>query len=137
VPYGNYNNPGIYTKKTINLASKLLQNVNITCQDYEVISKKLDKNDFIYLDPCYDPLTKKSFVSYTPDKFSVNDRIRLSKFMLKCRRKGVICILSNNNICEVRKLYRDFKVRKIFAPRFINRRGSNRGPITELIISSC
>lgn len=136
VPYGNYKNPKIFNEKTIMEASKLLHNVTILCQDYENIKKKVKKNDFVYLDPCYDPLTRTSFVNYTPESFCEDDRNRLAIFIKAVKNKGGVCVLSNNDVPEVRKIYKGFKIRKILAPRFINSIGSQRGVITELVIST-
>jgi len=136
VPYGNYKHPEIFKKETILEASKLLQNVKIICQDYATISKQIKKNDFIYLDPCYDPLTKTSFVNYTPESFSIEDRKRLATFIKNATKKGAICVLSNNDKPEVIAIYKDFKIRKILAPRSINSIGTQRGVISELVIST-
>lgn len=138
VPIGNYKNPEIFNEKTILLANKLLQGVKIVHQDYERILPLLNKEDFVYLDPCYDPLKKTSFVSYTPNKFRIEDRERLFQFMLKARRKKANLMLSNNNIRLVKEMYLDqkFKVETIMAKRFINSNPLGRGQIKELLITS-
>jgi DNA adenine methylase len=126
VPFGRYVNPEIFNEETILEASRLLQGVNIILQDYRKIIRFIHENDFIYLDPCYDPIKKTSFVSYTPDKFTVRDRIELAKFIDKV----------NNDIREVRDLYKTFSMHKIRASRSINSVASNRGKIVELVITN-
>ena len=78
-PMGSYKNPKIYDKDLIFSVHKVLKNVSITNKDFEVVSLKAKKGDFIYFDPPYYPLNKtSSFVSYT-DNFSANEQIRLYK----------------------------------------------------------
>jgi DNA adenine methylase len=134
VPYANYKNPEIYDKETIYHASNLLKGVVIKCQDYRDILDSVKKNDFVYLDPCYDPLKKTSFAKYNPKRFTEKDRIELAKFMRFLKNKGICVILSNNDIAEIRKIYFNFEVREILAPRFINSKGNGRGKIRELLI---
>lgn len=136
VPYANYKNPLIFSQETILRASELLQGVKITCQDYREILEEIEPNSFIYLDPCYDPIKKTSFSSYTPSKFSIQDRLELFKFIKKAKSKRARVLLSNNDIPEIHKLYSKFKIKKINANRFINSNGNGRGKITELLIST-
>lgn len=136
VPFGKYNHPEIYNEKTILFASNLLKNVEIKHQDYNEIKNKIKKNDFIYLDPCYDPLKKTSFTQYTKNKFTLKDRDKLKMFINFCDEKKAILVLSNNDIPEVRNLYSNFNVFKILAPRFINSKSKGRCKITELVITN-
>jgi len=136
VPFSGRKIPYLQDEDIIN-ASNLLRGVRIKCQDYEKIKYDVLEDDFIYLDPCYDPLTKNSFVNYTPDKFKVEDRIRLAKFVNCLRSKGARVMLSNNDIRQVRELYdpRSFKIRNILSPRCISSKASSRGQIKELVIT--
>jgi len=134
VPCGKYKNPEIFNKETILEASKLLKGVKIKHQDYRKIIDRVSKGDLIYLDPCYDPLTRTSFVNYTPQRFCEMDRIELSKFMGQLRDKKVEIRLSNNDLPEIRGIYVDYKIKEVFASRKINSDGGGRGKIKELLI---
>ena len=134
VPYGKYNNPEIFNMENIFHASKLLQGVIIKHQDYRDILKEVSPKSFVYLDPCYDPIKRTSFVSYTPKTFSDSDRIFLADFVHKLKMKGANVLLSNNDLLEVRKLYPTFYIDQIFAPRSIGARMSDRKKIMELAI---
>jgi DNA adenine methylase len=81
VPYGQYENPEIFNQEDILFASRLLQNVQIKNQDYREIIKNVGRGSLVYLDPCYDPIKRTSFVHYTPKSFSENDRIQLRQFI--------------------------------------------------------
>lgn len=138
VPYGNYRNREIYNSEDILFASRLLQGVVIRKQDYKEILKYLRRGDLVYLDPCYDPLKRTSFVQYTPDKFSLKDRRKLFEFMIKARMKGAILRLSNNKLNEVWKLYESagFDIYIIKTCRTVNSNILDRGKISELLICS-
>lgn len=136
VPYGRYNDSEIYDIDTIYLASGLLKNVNIKLQDYREILKFVQKGDFVYLDPCYDPIKKTSFANYTPKRFCELDRINLSQFMRSLKNKDVKTMLSNNCIPEIRDLYNDFEINEIMASRSINSNPYGRNQIVELVIKS-
>ena len=133
-PIGSYKNPKIYDKDLIFSVHEVLKNVSITNKDFEVVSLKAKKGDFVYFDPPYYPLNKtSSFVSYT-DNFSANEQIRLYKLfkMLDC--EGIKVLQSNSNTDFIKELYKDFEIIEVISKRAINCKGDKRGKITELII---
>ena len=136
VPYGKYKNPEIFNQENILLASKLLKGVKIKCLDYRKIVKYVEKGNFVYLDPCYDPIKKTSFVNYTPKSFSENDRNDLQKFIKDLEAKKANILLSNNDIAEIRKMYFNFNIYEINAPRSISAQSSGRKKIIELAINN-
>ncbi len=139
VPYGKYNNPEIINKENILLASELLQGVNILCGDYNIIRSKVNENDFVYLDPCYDPLTKTSFANYTPDRFSEKDNDKLANFIYDLKNKGAKILFSNNVTNGVKRRYpqkEGFKWIFVECCRSINSISSKRGKIQELLIKT-
>ena len=83
VPYGYHEDREIFNREDILFASELLKNVIIKKQDYTSILPNIKKSDLVYLDPCYDPLKKTSFVHYNPKRFSIEDRDVLSNFIKK------------------------------------------------------
>lgn len=133
-PIGSYKNPKIYDKDLIFSVHEVLKNVSITNKDFEVVSLKAKKGDFVYFDPPYYPINKtSSFVSYT-DNFSANEQIRLYKLfkMLDC--EGIKVLQSNSNTDFIKELYKDFEIIEVISKRAINCKGDKRGKITELII---
>lgn len=139
VPYGQLKNPKIADKIAIFEASNLLRdNVEIRHQDYSSVINQAKKNDFIYLDPCYDPIKRTSFTSYTPDKFSEKDREKLHNFIETLRKKGSRVVLSNNDVKAVRSLYLapNYRIKEIQAPRYIGSKGLYRSSVSELVIST-
>jgi len=137
VPYGNYKRATMFDKETILHASSLLQGVHIEHLDYRAVSKQICKGDFVYLDPCYDPIKRTSFVQYTPDKFSDMDRQNLASFVKEIDRKGGKVLLSNNDLEAVRELYpTKFNFGQITAPRSLGARLGADSKIVELAISN-
>jgi DNA adenine methylase len=137
VPYRGSSNSSMFDKETILFASKLLQGVVIKCQDYSKLRVHVERGDFIYLDPCYDPLKKTSFANYTPKRFCDADSERLSCFVAEMGRRGVRVLFSNNVTDGVKARYplsKGFVWEKVYCPRSINSVASKRGAIQELLI---
>lgn len=136
VPYGQFKNPGIFDEETIFFASTLLNDrVEIRRQDYRDVVKDTKEGDFVYLDPCYDPLKKTSFANYTPDRFSETDRYNLFAFIERLRKREVKVVLSNNDLPEIRRLYStDYAIDEISAPRLVGSKSSYRSNVVELVI---
>lgn len=139
VPCGGYKNPEIFNEETIMFASKLLRGVKIICQDYEEIKNYVEKNDFVYLDPCFDPLKKTSFANYTPKRFSNEDNKRLALFVAEMHRRGVKILFSNNITENIKRFYRpkDGFIRiKIYSFRSIGSLGNYRSRVPEFLIKN-
>jgi DNA adenine methylase len=138
VPYGYYKDREIYDKEEIMLASQLLQGTDIRVHDYNKILPYIKRNDLVYLDPCYDPLKRTSFVHYTKERFSTSDRMRLYEFITMIKNKGAKIVLSNNDINDVEKFYSStgFNVNRVEAARCVNVNPKGRGRISELLITS-
>ena len=139
VPYGNHKNPEIFDEETILFASKLLQETEIFCRDYEEIKEDVEKGDFVYLDPCYDPLKKTSFANYTPKRFTNDDNERLARFVVEMHRRKVNFLLSNNVTKNVKRLYSSkdgFKRITIRSFRSVGSKAQYRGHIPEFLIKN-
>jgi len=139
VPMGRYKNPLICDSSNLRNVSILLNysNTIIEVGDYTTILEKTQKNDFIYLDPPYHPISKTSnFTSYTNNGFTDKDQIELSKIFKKLSDKGCLILLSNSNSDFIRELYSEFKeyIYTIKAQRNINSNALKRKDHTELII---
>lgn len=136
VPRGRYENPEIFNRETILFASELLQGVRIKHQDYEKIKRYVCEGDFVYLDPCYDPLKKTSFANYTPKRFCDADNVRLSIFIAELKRRGAKVMLSNNVTSRIEELYQppEYSLKVVLCSRPINSKPCSRGKIQEYLI---
>ena len=140
VPLGRYTNPSIVNKENLISVSKILQskNIAIRCQDFEAILDEAKKDDFVYFDPPYQPVSKTAnFTSYTKCEFTYDDLKRLANVCQKLDKKDCKVLLSNSNTKEVRKLFSSkWKVVEVLANRAINSNSKKRTGHTELLIKN-
>jgi DNA adenine methylase len=135
VPFGKNKNPALYDRENIMLASKALKGKIITINDYKEITKYAHKNDFIYLDPPYDPLSATAkFTGYTKESFVDSDQAELALTFRDLSNRGCRVMLSNSATDSVLSLYNGYHKEKIKARRFINCKKGGRGTIDELLI---
>ncbi|MFY0644234.1 MAG: DNA adenine methylase [Bacteroidia bacterium] len=145
VPIGRSKSlPNICDKVNLIAASEVLQNTLIMNGDYSETIKHADGNTLFYFDPPYKPLNEtSSFNSYAMEVFNDPEQIRLKEFCKTLNDKGYQWILSNSDLKNVNpennffdELYSEFKIQRIDARRSINSKSSNRGLITELLITN-
>jgi DNA adenine methylase len=137
VPYGRYKSPNICNQFILNIASETLENTEILSKDFELVLKKANKNDFVYIDPPYDPISKTSdFTGYTDNGFGKKEQERLANNLIELDKKGVNFMLSNSDTDFINNLYKGFNIHVVKAKRFINCKSNSRGNVNELIITN-
>jgi DNA adenine methylase len=140
VPLGRYSNPNIVNEENLVLVSQILQSkkIQISCRDFSSIVSDAKKNDFVYFDPPYQPVSRTAnFTSYTNRDFTYEDLQRLVEASEKLADKGCRVLHSNSNSKEVRDLFsRDWKIVEISANRAINSDSTKRTGHTELLIKN-
>lgn len=136
VPAGKYKDPKIYDLDNLKSVSQALKTAKvIKACDFSECLKYAEKDDFVYLDPPYNPLSKtSSFTGYTKGGFGENEQIRLSEVYKELEKKGCKVMLSNSDTDFIKELYRDFRIEFVRAIRAINSKASGRGKVNELII---
>ena len=137
VPFGKYANPTICNEANLRAVSEALQGVDIRLQSVFELDSRVRKNDLVYFDPPYVPLSPTaSFTSYTKQGFGEHQQRELAALFGKLVDKGAHCFLSNSDTPLVRELYKDFRIKKVYARRAINSRADRRGPVGEVIVCS-
>jgi DNA adenine methylase len=138
VPIGRYKNPPILDPELLTAASEALQTAQIEVQSFEVILEHATTSeDFVYFDPPYFPISDTSkFTSYNREAFTADDQIRLRDTFAALSQRGVKVMLSNSDCAFIRDLYADYNIHTLYASRHINSKGSKRGKISELLITS-
>ncbi len=135
VPFGRYKNPRIVDEKRLRAASEALARVELRTGDFDDAVKGLTKNDFVYLDPPYVPVsTTSNFTAYAKEGFGPKDQRRLLALMHRLSKGCVPFMLSNADTEETRGLYREFTIRGASASRLVNADGTKRGLVRELIV---
>ncbi len=141
VPLGRYTNPNIVNEQNLRVVSEILKSnkIIIKCRGFNTILDESKKNDFIYFDPPYQPVSKTAnFTSYTNKDFSYEDLMRLADLSKCLDEKGCHVLLSNSNSQKVRSLFSDksWKIKEIAVNRAINSNSKNRTGHSELLIKN-
>ena len=127
-PFGKYKNPNINDSINLLRVSDILKIKEIIQADYfDVLEKYAKKNDFIFLDPPYFPISQYSdFKRYTKEQFSEQDQFKLSQCFKMLVDRGCYVLLTNSNHPLVYEYYSDFEIRCIDTKRHISCKGGAR-----------
>ena len=139
VPFGRYKNPNIVNEELIHFISEYLNSINveITCTDFEKSLSKAKKDDFIYLDPPYDPVSAtSSFTSYTELSFDKKEQIRLKNMYDDLSVRGCKVLMSNSATDFIKELYKEYEIVIVKAKRNINSKASKRGVVDEVLVKN-
>ncbi|MHA1785596.1 MAG: DNA adenine methylase [Candidatus Helarchaeota archaeon] len=135
VPFGRYKNPKFCDEENLRAVNKALQNVKIYHDSFEKALDFAKKNDFIYFDPPYQPISNTAyFTSYTKDSFGEESQKELFNVFKKLDERGCKILLSNSCNRFILDLYKDYKIITMNAKRAINSDATKRGKIKELLI---
>lgn len=137
VPFGNYKKPNIVNEDTLRAVSSYFNQAKIefTCQDFAAVLNEVEKEDFVYLDPPYDPLSETaSFTNYDKSGFGREEQVRLKEACDQLHKKGIRFLLSNAATEFILDLYQDYRIEIIQAKRAINSRADRRGEVDEVLV---
>ncbi|MFW9772046.1 MAG: DNA adenine methylase [Promethearchaeota archaeon] len=135
VPFGRHKNPTICDEDNLRAVHRVLKNVKIVHGSFEICLEYAEKNDFIYFDPPYYPISETAlFTSYTKQDFGEDSQIKLYEIYKKLDKKGCKLLLSNSYCDFILNLYRDYRIITLKAKRAINSISSRRGMINEVLI---
>ena len=135
VPIGSYKNPSLYDAVNIRAASRALQGVDLSTQDFRDTLNETRGGDFAYIDPPYWPVSPTAnFTSYAKGNFGTDQQTELAAMSAAAAQRGARLMLSNSDMPFVRQLYGDFAIHEVKARRAINRDGAKRGAIGEIVV---
>ncbi len=137
VPFGRYKKPRIVDAENIQAASRALRETHskLTVSDYRESLAGCGKNDFVYLDPPYQPKSNtSSFTDYTPGGFSEKDQKELAEEFQRLIDRGCTVLLSNSETPLTSRLYSQYQMKSLVVNRPINSVGSGRSGYKELIV---
>ena len=128
VPFGHYKNPKICDETNLRAASKALKHAKILLGDYkDVLVEWARKQDFIFLDPPYLPISEYSdFKRYTKEQFYEDDQRELAVLVKELYEKGCHVLLTNSNHPLIHELYSDFTIEIVKTKRNINSKAGER-----------
>jgi DNA adenine methylase len=147
VPAGRYTNPQICHADNLRAVAGVLGGpaVNVAYGSYELALAQARRNDLLYFDPPYAPVsTTANFTSYTASGFCDDDQRRLQQVTIELAQRGCHVVVSNSTAPIIGELYetnRDarragLRAHKVAARRAINSKASMRGDVAEYIISN-
>lgn len=142
VPFGQKEKLNSYDKENLEMVSNYFrkENINFFNQDYkQFLLNNTKNNDFIYLDPPYDPIDDtSSFVAYQKNGFGREEQKSLRDLCVELHNKGAKIMISNSNTTFINELYNEyhgiFNIKIVYARRSINSNGKKRGEVEEVII---
>jgi DNA adenine methylase len=139
VPLGSYKNPTICDSDNLRKVSVSLHQsgAKINACDYKDSLLEAGKDDFIYLDPPYNPTSETaSFTGYTKYGFTAKNQEELANTFKKLDKQGCMVLLSNSDTPFIRKLYSEYanSTIEIDALRCINSNATKRSGHRELLI---
>ena len=135
MPFGRHKNPKICDEENLRKVSQVLKNVDIYQGFFEICLDFAEKDDFIYLDPPYYPLSDTAlFTSYTKDSFDKASQLKLFEVFMELKRRECNIMLSNSYSEFILDLYKDFKIVTLKAKRNINSNSKKRGLVNEVLI---
>ena len=137
VPFGKYKNPKICDEELIRNASKILKRTKIVLGDYKTVLRKYaKKDDFVFLDPPYVPISEYSdFKRYTKEQFDEDDQRELAQLFCELSEMGCKVMLTNSNAPLVHELYKNYKMIVVDTKRHINSKGDSRKGEDVIILS--
>jgi DNA adenine methylase len=106
--------------------------------DYAAVVRGAKPDDFVYIDPPYDPVSKTAnFTGYAEGGFGREQQAELAEVARIAAEQGVQVMLSNSDTKFVRSLYRGktFRIERVMCPRHVNSDPDKRGVVPELVIT--
>jgi DNA adenine methylase len=139
VPHGRYFNPKICNREKLIECSRLLNRseIDIRCNIYKNTTIMCQKDDFVYLDPPYFPVSRTAnFTDYTKESFGVQQHSELANEFDRLNSIGAKILLSNSNSEYVKSLYKEHTILKVKTQRNINCDAKRRREHQDLIIAN-
>ncbi|MGI8656963.1 MAG: DNA adenine methylase [Pyrinomonadaceae bacterium] len=139
-PFGNYKNPQIINASVIKAIHNYFAQaqIELTNYDFALALSGVERDDFVYLDPPYDPVSDTaSFTGYNLERFDRAEQLRLKEVCDDLTEQGAKVLLSNSATDFIRALYGDarrYTIVEVEASRNINSVGTGRGKVNELLI---
>lgn len=137
VPIGRYADPDWVQCDRIRAASRALDGVTVTNQDFEAAIEEAGAGDLVYCDPPYEPMSPTAdFTEYSADGFDRDDQERLVETVRRLDERGVWVVLSNSGVTYDRYREAGLWVERVGATRAINSDADNRDEVDEIVATN-
>lgn len=142
VPYGRYADPKILDESNLRACSAALRGARLDCGNAcDALSRieRVGPNALVYLDSPYVPTGDGAdFDSYTCGGFGAESQRRLAEEAYRVKSLGARVVATNSDTPLVRELYPEtrWRVDRVeVRGNALNRDGSKRGKVAELVMS--
>jgi len=133
VPFGRYKKPYFPEKEMLHFI-KQSKKVKFVCGDFVSLMNRSRRDDVVYCDPPYVPLSPTaSFTSYAAQGFSYDQQVELAYRAQHLADRGVKVVISNHDNAITRQIYQDAVIESFPVRRFISCDGANRVNVKELL----
>lgn len=133
VPFGRYKKP-YFPKEELYFFYEKSQRAVFICQDFRVTLQQAKKNDVVYCDPPYVPLSESSsFTKYSGKTFTLGDQEALAHLAKQLRHRGVHTLISNHHTPFTQRLYAGAQMHTLKVARLISCKINGRRPVKEVL----
>ncbi len=133
VPFGKYKKP-YFPAAEMEHFGTIAARAEFICEDFRVVMNSAKKNDVIYCDPPYVPISATAyFTQYAQQGFSQKSQKDLADTAEKLVDRGVNVVVSNHDNAVTRRLYKQSLVRSFYVQRNISCQGAKRNKVKELL----
>lgn len=134
VPYGGDKSGPLPQPRLLRACSSALAHATLMAADFETLLERVTPGDFVYLDPPYSILARRTFAQYHPTGFGPRDVTRLRALITRLDRQGIPFLLSYAESDEAAQLSRGFATFTVTARRNVAGFAQDRRQSTELLI---
>ena len=138
VPWGKIKNPKICDSENLRALSLRLQGSIISQNNFAHAVNEANKNDLIYFDPPYIPIsTSSSFSKYAREGFGLVEQFALAGTIEGLTKKGSHVILSNSDTVETREIFgENLYLYQFDVRRSISANSSSRVMVKEILATN-
>ncbi len=141
-PFWKYKNPNILNEEVLRAVSEYLNtaDVHFSLGSFTDMIQYINKGDFVYLDPPYDPVSDtSSFTWYALDWFGKKDQEALRNFCVEVDKKWAKFLLSNSATDFIKTIYEEWDFKELYidtvsVPRTINANANWRWEVDEFLV---
>ncbi|CAA7616941.1 Dam family site-specific DNA-(adenine-N6)-methyltransferase [Magnetospirillum sp. UT-4] len=131
--WGKRVNPTFYDADNLLALHEALRTARLARAPFTDVLSLARPGDFVYFDPPYDS-EGRGAVRYTWDGFGRDDQRRLWEVCVKLHRMGVRWMLSNADTGFIRRLFRQFRIEGLAAPRRLSGDPAARRDAAEVVV---
>ena len=134
VPFGRYKAP-YFPKHELYVFAEKAQKATFTCESYAKTFARARKNNVIYCDPPYAPISKTAnFTQYAGNGFGIADQKKLAELAHRSSvKKQIPVLISNHDTTMTREFYQDAELTELQVSRSISQKGHKRKKVSELL----